>query len=97
MSCQTAQDQSLALLEAWIARAKPNWRGGDSEQARSKRTAQSLSKNEAYDLLGLKPGASAAEVKSAHKRLMKEFHPDKGGTDYLAAKINEAKDVLLAA
>ena len=96
VSCQTAQDQSLALLEAWIARVKPNWRGGDSEQARSKRTAQSLSKNDAYDLLGLKPGASIDQIKAAHKRLMKEFHPDKGGTDYLAAKINEAKDVLLA-
>ena len=95
VSCQTSPDQSLALLEAWIARERPNWRGGDSDNASGKRTAQSLSKTEAYDLLGLKSGASVAEIKSAHKRLMKEFHPDKGGTDYLAAKINEAKDVLL--
>lgn len=95
VSCQTAPDQSLALLEAWIARERPKWRGGDSGQAGSKRTTQSLSKSDAYDLLGLKPGASVEEIKAAHKRLMKEFHPDKGGTDYLAAKINEAKDVLL--
>ena len=54
-----------------------------------------FSKNEAYDLLGLKPGASEDDIKAAHKRLMKDFHPDKGGTDYLAAKINQAKDVLL--
>lgn len=95
VSCQSAQDQSFALLEAWIARERSNWRGGDSGQAGGKRTAQSLSKSDAYDLLGLKPGSSVDEIKAAHKRLMKEFHPDKGGTDYLAAKINEAKDVLL--
>jgi DnaJ-class molecular chaperone len=45
--------------------------------------------------LGLKVAASSADVKAAHKRLMKDFHPDKGGSDYLAAKINAAKDVLL--
>ena len=95
VSCQSVTDQSLALLEAWIARERPKWRGGDSSQAGTKRSSQSLSKNDAYDLLGLKPGASVDDIKSAHKRLMKEFHPDKGGTDYLAAKINEAKDVLL--
>jgi hypothetical protein len=55
-----------------------------------------LPKAEALSILGLKPGASAEDVKLAHKRLMKDFHPDKGGTDYLAAKINEAKDVLLS-
>jgi curved DNA-binding protein CbpA len=46
-------------------------------------------------ILGLKAGATADEVRQAHKRLMKDFHPDKGGTDYLASKINAAKDVLL--
>ena len=95
VSCQAARDQSLALLEAWIVRERPHWRGGDSDAASGRRSSQGLSKSDAYDLLGLKPGASAADVKAAHKRLMKEFHPDKGGTDYLAAKINEAKDVLL--
>ena len=93
--CQAATDQSLTLLEAWIARGRPNWRGGDSSSAGAKRSSQGLSKNDAYDLLGLKSGASVDDIKAAHKRLMKEFHPDKGGTDYLAAKINEAKDVLL--
>jgi curved DNA-binding protein CbpA len=45
--------------------------------------------------LGLKNGATPDDIKAAHKRLMKEFHPDKGGSDYLAAKINAAKDVLI--
>jgi DnaJ domain len=53
-----------------------------------------MSRDEALRVLGLKVGASADDVKAAHRRLLKDFHPDKGGTDYLAAKINEAKDVL---
>ena len=95
VGCQTAPDQSLNLLEAWIASERPQWRAYDGRQDGRKQSSQSFSKVEAYDLLGLKPGASVDEIKSAHKRLMKEFHPDKGGTDYLAAKINEAKDILL--
>ena len=54
-----------------------------------------MSRQEAYSVLGLKPGASNDDIKAAHKRLMKDFHPDKGGSDYLAAKINAAKDILL--
>ena len=53
-----------------------------------------MSRDEALAVLGLKPGASSEDARSAHKRLMKEFHPDKGGSDYLAAKINQAKDIL---
>ena len=50
---------------------------------------------EAYEVLGLKPGVSRQEIIKAHKRLMLKVHPDKGGTDFLAAKLNEAKAVLL--
>lgn len=54
----------------------------------------SMEASEAYSVLGLKDGASADEVDTAYKRLIGQLHPDRGGTDYLAAKLNEARDVL---
>jgi len=87
--CGDAADQSRALLEAWLDRANPQWRQRWAPAGGGK------SREEAYAILGLKPGAGAEAIRTAHRRLMKEFHPDHGGSDDFAAKINQAKDILL--
>ncbi len=94
--CMNAGDQSASLLEAWLDRNRADWRetwgvGGSSAPSGGGK----MSKDEAYAVLGLSRSAKEDEVRAAHRRLMKDFHPDKGGSDYLASKINEAKDVLL--
>lgn len=59
------------------------------------RGRQTMSAEEAMEVLGLKPGYTKEEVKMAHRRMMQKVHPDRGGSDYLAAQINKAKDTLL--
>ena len=54
-----------------------------------------MTRDEAYDVLGLEAGASTEEIKAAHHKLMSKIHPDHGGSTYLATKINQAKDFLL--
>ena len=95
--CGSAADQSEALLEAYLDRAHPEWREGAGESEGSKATgpAGKMSLSEAYEILGLEPGASKDEIIAAHRRLMKQYHPDQGGSDYLAARINQAKEMLL--
>jgi len=95
--CASTADQSRALLEAWIERTHPEWREQWTRSARSAPPGPSpkMTRAEALAILGLKDGASKDEIRAAHRRLMKAAHPDLGGSDYLAAKINEAKEFLL--
>jgi DnaJ-domain-containing protein 1 len=95
--CSASADQSRALFEAWLDRTRPGWRDNWGAQ-RSKARPQpstAMGRDEALAVLGLKSGATADAIRAAHRRLMKELHPDRGGSDYLAAKVNQAKDVLL--
>lgn len=90
-------EESRALLMAYLDRRDPRW----SEHAqrdsypRGAAAAGKMTEEEAYQILGLEPGASAEAITAAHRTLMKKFHPDQGGTTYLAARINEAKEILL--
>ncbi|HZV20888.1 MAG TPA: DnaJ domain-containing protein, partial [Hyphomicrobiales bacterium] len=88
--------QSADLLEAYLDRVSPGWDGGQfSGQSRGNGFSRGMGLDEAYLVLGLSPGATREEVQAAHRNLMKRFHPDQGGSNYIAAKVNEAKDVLL--
>jgi hypothetical protein len=95
--CRRDDAQSAAVLEAWLDRVHgSDWRerdqfaGGQAHRGRERMSAE-----EARQVLGIDEGADRNEVIQAHRRLMQKLHPDRGGSAYLAAKLNQAKDVLL--
>lgn len=97
----TAEDdgQSVQLLDAYLDRHHPDWRtdpgGATTDPPEGGGGSSGMTVNEAYGVLGLLPGAGEAEIREAHRRLMLRNHPDQGGSTYLAARINQAKDILL--
>ncbi|WP_202899170.1 DnaJ domain-containing protein [Methylocapsa aurea] len=98
--CCRDDPEGARLLEAYLDRRFSGWRPtgqdqGDSGPAGARRGSGAMSKDEAYEVLGLQKGASREEVVRSHRSLMKKLHPDRGGTTDLAARVNEAKDVLM--
>ena len=102
--CLTADPEGARLLEAYFDRRFPGWsaaaehegHSGNADGSHGRRGRPgSMSEQEAYQLLGLAKGAGREEIARAHRALMKKFHPDHGGSTDLAARVNEAKDVLM--
>ena len=102
--CRAEDEEAARLLEAYLDRVRSNWhdemagderRGGQARDAPPPPSGPDVTVDEAYAILGLAPGADPEAIREAHHRLMKQLHPDHGGTDYLASKINRARDVLL--
>ncbi len=108
--CERTDPEAAQLLETYLDRTQENWReqASQDEQAQTgtagqgwgrrrqpNRSSSPMSVDEACEVLGVEPGATEEEIKAAHHRLMLNNHPDRGGSDFLAAKINQAKDILL--
>jgi hypothetical protein len=99
--CRAEDEKAARLVEAYLDRLHPDWRdamtGGRSGGANgaAQTAGGGMTVDEACAILGVARGASAQEIKEAHRRLMIKLHPDHGGSDYLATQINRARDVLL--
>lgn len=89
---------SLSLLESWLDANRSGWREYFAEQDAGQGAGPAAGRDpleEAYAVLGLQPGATEEQIRTAHRDLMKAVHPDQGGSSYLAARINQARDLLL--
>ena len=95
--CSRDDAESAALLEAYLDRVYgEQWRAGARDGGSAGGSSgREISREDAYRVLGLNPGASRDAIIQAHRRLMQKLHPDRGGSDYLAAEINRAKEILL--
>jgi hypothetical protein len=97
--CRAADPDGFRLLEAYLDRRFAGRREhAERDQDPGPRPDPqrgAMTEQEAYEVLGLEPGAQPEAVRRAHRNLMKKLHPDQGGSTYLASRVNQAKDVLL--
>ena len=96
--CRRDDPEGARLLETYLDRRFAGWRQADEGQGEERRRNDrggAMTRDQAYQILGLPQGASAEEIVRAHRSLMQKLHPDHGGSTALAAQVNEAKDVLL--
>lgn len=94
--CRVNDPQSATVLETYLDRVHgAEWRGAGEEAGAGSASGGTMTRDDAYEVLGLQPGASEDEIRDAHRKLLMANHPDKGGSTYLAAQINQAKDTLL--
>lgn len=95
----SGDSESAALLESFLDRYHPDWREHhDFDSAKERNNTSgfaSMTRDEAYQILGVEPGASPEDIHKAWRRLVRAVHPDSGGSAFLTAKINAARDLLL--
>ncbi len=99
--CATGDPEGLRHLEVYFDSRFPGWRGAGEGDAHARggrdraRHSGAMTEDEAYEVLGLQKGAARDEITRAHRTLMKKLHPDQGGPTALAARVNEAKEILM--
>ncbi|MDO8862232.1 DnaJ domain-containing protein [Haliea sp. E1-2-M8] len=93
--CQQEDNDSVQLLLSYLEQRFPGEADFGRQQQAAPDTGSGLSRAEALAVLGLEDNASDEDIVQAHRKLMQKLHPDRGGNDYLAAKVNQAKDFLL--
>jgi hypothetical protein len=102
--CAKEDEQSRLVMENYLDRGHPEWRSvagaGPREETAGARsdspwTKTGMSAEEACKILGVEADATPDDIEAAYRRVMKSAHPDHGGSDWMAAKVNQAKDVLL--
>lgn len=94
--CRAQDSDSVPLLEAWLDRALPDWRAAEPELGQAPSPpGTGMDRAEALAVLGLAEGATRDQIRAAHRRLMQAAHPDHGGSDWLAARVNQARDYLM--
>lgn len=97
--CRREDPYGAQLLEAYLDRRFAGWRAASQDDLNAGREVQrataSMTEEEAYEILGLTKAATREDITRAHRTLIKKLHPDHGGTTALAAKVNEAKSILM--